>query len=69
MNLLQLIRFADEVPAEGTVTAGTIGGVFFVLLGVACYLLWRNLDQRLKRMEARERALAEPPTDTEPGES
>lgn len=59
MILEQIVSATNEVPAPGSVTAGPLGGLFFAGLAVASYLLWRNLNQRLRRMEQRERELAE----------
>lgn len=57
MNSLSLIAAVDP-PVDGNFTAGTIGGVFFGLMALASFLLWRNMDRRLKRMRAREAAEA-----------
>lgn len=57
MNSLILIAAVDP-PTDGTVTAGTIGGIFFGLLALSSGLLWWNMDRRLARMRAREAAEA-----------
>lgn len=57
MNSLGLIAAVGQ-PAEGTVTAGTIGAIFFALMALAAVLLWWNMDRRLARMRAREAAEA-----------
>ena len=59
MSSALFITAATEVPAPGTISAGPIGGVFFAALAIASFLLWRNLNKRLRRMDERERELAE----------
>lgn len=59
MIVAQVLAATKEVPAPGSITAGPLGGLFFAGLALASYLLWRNLNRRLRRMEERERELAE----------
>lgn len=59
MNHLTLVSAASEVPSADVITAGPIGAVFFVGLAVATFFLWRNLNQRLKRMQQRESELSQ----------
>ena len=44
---------------NGSPTAGTIGAVFFGLMALASFLLWWNMDRRLKRLSQREAAEVE----------
>lgn len=57
MNLLSLV-LAKDIPTD-SITAGWIGGAFFVALAVASVLLWRNMDMRIKRLERRRREAEE----------
>lgn len=40
----------EDVPREAF-TAGYIGGAFFLAMAVAVFLLWRNMNQRLRRLD------------------
>lgn len=53
MKFVSLI-LAKDIPTD-SITAGWLGGVFFVALAVASVLLWRNMDMRIKRLEQRRR--------------
>ena len=51
--MLEFVRVTlagKDIPADA-ITAGWLGGVFFVSLAVASVLLWRNMDKRVKRIE------------------
>jgi membrane protein implicated in regulation of membrane protease activity len=55
--MLEFVRVTlagKDIPADA-ITAGWLGGVFFVSLAVASVLLWRNMDKRIKRLELRRR--------------
>ena len=55
--MLEFVRITlaeKDIPADA-ITAGWLGGVFFVALAVASVLLWRNMDKRVKRLEQRRR--------------
>lgn len=55
--MLEFVRVTlagKDIPADA-ITAGWLGGVFFVALAVASVLLWRNMDKRVKRLELRRR--------------
>jgi uncharacterized protein involved in exopolysaccharide biosynthesis len=40
-----------ELPSDDRFSAGTIGGVFFLGMAVACVLLWRNMNGKLKNLD------------------
>jgi hypothetical protein len=44
-----------DLPAPGSVSAGTVGGVFFTFMVLASYLLYRNLNFRLRRLDEQRR--------------
>jgi uncharacterized transporter YbjL len=48
-----------EVPAPGTVSAGLAGGVFFVAMALGSVLLWRNMNGKLKKLDAARREASE----------
>lgn len=55
--MLEFVRVTlagKDIPADA-ITAGWLGGVFFVSLAVASVLLWRNMDKRVKRIEQNRR--------------
>ena len=55
--MLEFVRVTlagKDIPADA-ITAGWLGGIFFVSLAVASVLLWRNMDKRIKRLELRRR--------------
>ena len=55
--MLEFVRVTlagKDIPADA-ITAGWLGGVFFLFLAVASVLLWRNMDKRIKRLELRRR--------------
>lgn len=53
-SLLNILLAGKEIPADA-ITAGWLGGLFFLSLAVASVLLWRNMDMRVKRLEQRRR--------------
>ena len=57
------LAFLAEAPSVDEVGAGTAGLVVFVLLFAATILLWLNMRKRLRRMEGRRRAEADPGAD------
>lgn len=42
---------AEKVLTEETVRPGLIGGLFFVLLAVATYFLWRSMNKQLRKVD------------------
>ena len=54
MSFAHLVLAGKEIPADA-ITAGWLGGIFFLGLAVASVLLWRNMDMRVKRLEQRRR--------------
>lgn len=40
----------EDVPREAF-TAGYLGGAFFLVMAIAVVLLWRNMNQRLRRLD------------------
>jgi len=55
LTLLAASSPAPEMPITDNITAGGIGAAFFVGLGVASFLLWRNMDARIKRLDRNRR--------------
>ena len=44
------INAATELPGDDKFSAGTIGAVFFLGMAIACALLWRNMNGKIKNL-------------------